>query len=236
MISPNATPHPCDLYQELRTLYDTCNAQFFGATLPACMLLLRPRKSTFGYFQKACWGQAHDTAGQVSAIVLNSTLVHARGDEEMVSTLVHEMTHLWQECYGDKKPAKPYHNREWAAKMVSMGLMPSSTGQPGGKQVGKHMSEFRLDNGAFAQWYAALAKPCLSWGEFPKLADTKTQEKKLKYVCPQCEAKAWAHDGARLLCGDCREALVTEAIQLPLGTAEPGNMLTLVGAGVEETR
>jgi hypothetical protein len=211
--------HPLDLYTELRMLYDTCNTKFFASQLPPVMILLRPRRSTFGYFQKACWGQMpcdHSTRQAVHAIALNSTLLPRLGEEEMVSTLVHEMTHLWQECFGERKPPKPYHNREWAAKMVSMGLMPSSTGQPGGKQLGKNISEFRLDNGVFRHWYDALPKPLLSWGEVPQMVPVKTAPKRLKYICPSCEQKAWALEGASLLCGDCREPLIVEAIQLPL--------------------
>lgn len=208
--------HPCDIYHELRTLYDHCNATFFGDTLPACMIVLRPRRNTFGYFQHACWGRPEDSEGAVDAIAINSERLRTKGEEEIVSTMVHEMTHLWQEHYGERKPPKPYHNREWAAKMVEHGLMPSNTGLPGGKQLGKHMSEYRLDNGLFRRWYDDLAKPLLSWAEFPKLVAAKQQPKKYKYVCPRCEAKAWAHEGTALACGDCREPMVTEAVQVPL--------------------
>jgi hypothetical protein len=51
----------------------------------------------------------------------------------VLSTLVHEQAHLWQHHFG--KPGRGrYHNREWAAKMVEIGLIPSATGEPGGKQ------------------------------------------------------------------------------------------------------
>ena len=35
-----------------------------------------------------------------------------------------------------------YHNREWASKMLEVGLVPSDTGQPGGKQTGQHMTHY----------------------------------------------------------------------------------------------
>jgi predicted SprT family Zn-dependent metalloprotease len=215
-----------DLYGELRTLYDACNAQFFANKLPPVMILLRPRRGTFGYFQKACWGhmpmstESFINGQSVHAIALNSTLLPRAGEEEIVSTLVHEMCHLWQECFGERKPPKPYHNREWAAKMVSLGLMPSSTGQPGGKQLGKSISEYRLVGGLFSRWYDVQAKPLLSWGEVPQLVPAKQVPKRLKYVCLLCDQKAWADLGASLLCGHCRVPLILEAIQLPLELAE----------------
>ena len=59
-----------------------------------------------------------------------------RSDEEILSTLVHEMAHVWQQTHG-RPPRRCYHDREWAAKMREIGLQPSTTGQPGGQKRGK---------------------------------------------------------------------------------------------------
>ena len=219
------TTHPCDIYGELRSLYDRCNTTFFGDTLPPCMILLRVKRNAAGYFQPACWSR-HGLAGAGSteakrhdAIALNTTIFNARTEAEILSTLVHEMTHLWQEHYGDNVPTKNYHNREWARKMASLGLMPSVTGAPGGKQTGVHISHYILDHGWFASLYAELAdpgQPLFTWQETPKLNTAKDQPKKYKYVCAYCEQKAWAHEGARLSCADCNEPMITLATQLPL--------------------
>jgi hypothetical protein len=45
----------------------------------------------------------------------------------ILSTLVHEMVHVWQETYGNPS-RRGYHNRQWAEKMREVGLQPSSTG------------------------------------------------------------------------------------------------------------
>jgi hypothetical protein len=67
---------------------------------------------------------------------------------EVLQTLVHEMVHVWQFHHG--KPGRGrYHNAEWADKMESIGLMPSSTGLPGGRRVGDHMADYPMPGGRF---------------------------------------------------------------------------------------
>ena len=58
------------------------------------------------------------------------------GKEKDGRVLVHEMTHLEQEEYG-KPGKKGHHNREWVGLMERVGLIPSDTGAPGGKQTGR---------------------------------------------------------------------------------------------------
>ena len=59
-----------------------------------------------------------------------------RTNEQTLSTLVHEMTHLQQQHFG--KPSRSgYHNKEWGLLMRAVGLIPSSTGEPGGKETGQ---------------------------------------------------------------------------------------------------
>ena len=44
-----------------------------------------------------------------------------------------------------------YHNKEWAAKMREIGLMPTDTGQPGGKDTGQKVTHFIEPGGRFEQ-------------------------------------------------------------------------------------
>lgn len=67
---------------------------------------------------------------------------------EVFQTLVHEQCHLWQYEHGNPSRGG-YHNREWAEHMESIGLIPSSTGQPGGKKTGQRMSDYPAPDGKF---------------------------------------------------------------------------------------
>lgn len=65
------------------------------------------------------------------------------------------MCHLWQHHFG--KPGRSrYHNKEWADKMRSIGLVPSNTGEEGGKDTGDQMTHFIDDKGLFAMVFEDL--------------------------------------------------------------------------------
>lgn len=68
--------------------------------------------------------------------------------EEIMQTLAHEMTHLWQFHFG-KSGRRGYHNKEWANKMENFGLMPSSTGKVGGAKTGDQMADYIIEGGYF---------------------------------------------------------------------------------------
>lgn len=91
-----------------------------------------------------------------------------------LSTLAHEMVHQWQ--YHRGKPGRRgYHNKEWAQRMESIGLMPSNTGQPGGRKVGEQMTHYIIDGGPFARACAQLLTLpfTLSWCDrFPPYCPT----------------------------------------------------------------
>ncbi len=58
------------------------------------------------------------------------------------------MCHLWQHHFGT--PSRTgYHNKEWAAKMREVGLIPSDTGKPGGKDTGQKVSDYLEEGGRF---------------------------------------------------------------------------------------
>ena len=83
-------------------------------------------------------------------IALNPAHFAGRTPAEMLSTLVHEMAHLWQHHFG--KPSRSgYHNKEWAAKMREIGLIPTDTGQPGGKDTGQKVTHNIEEGGRFDQ-------------------------------------------------------------------------------------
>lgn len=88
---------------------------------------------------------------------------------ETLQTLVHEMVHLWQHHFGEPGRGR-YHNGEWAKKMEAIGLMPSDTGQPGGKRVGDQMSDYAIEGGEFLRVARMLLTEefTLSWHDrFP---------------------------------------------------------------------
>lgn len=135
-----------EMYPELQKAYDHFNTRLFSETLPPCLITLNRLKRTKGYFSPQRFVR-HD--GQIThEIAMNPAYFACRSLKETLSTLVHEQVHLWQEVWG-KPSRRGFHNGEWAARMESVGLMPSSTGEPGGKRIGEKITHYIIEGGQF---------------------------------------------------------------------------------------
>lgn len=135
-------------YQELNKAFDFFNAKLFEGKLPACLLTLQREKRTYGYFSAARFG---NRSGQTTdEIALNPEYFALVPMIETLQTIVHEMVHLWQAHFGTPGRVR-YHNAEWADKMEAVGLMPSSTGEPGGRRIGEAMADYVIPGGPFAR-------------------------------------------------------------------------------------
>lgn len=151
-----------ETYTELQEAYTWYNEQLFGNRLPFCLITYQREKRTMGYFSGARWASRKGV--RTDEIAMNPWYFGTRPIEEVLSTLVHEMVHLWQEHFGDPGRRR-YHNREWAEKIKAIGLYPSSTGRPGGSETGEHMSDYIVAGGRFIEATRALLETdfALSW-------------------------------------------------------------------------
>jgi predicted SprT family Zn-dependent metalloprotease len=200
-----------ETYNELQQAYDFFNARLFAGQLPPCLLTLQRKNRTYGYFSGHRW---ENPGGAVAdEIAMNPAHFARRSVRDVLSTLAHEMAHLWQHHFG-KESRSGYHNRQWAEQMEAIGLCPSETGKPGGARTGQHVSHYIIEGGAFDQACAQLLARgfTLSWhdraGDDPRrtqLANTRT-----KYRCPGCGLNAWAKPGIVLVCGACEMQLAAQ--------------------------
>ena len=143
-------------YGGLQRAFDHLNATLFGSALPDCLLTLQRRANSGGHFAPDRFSE-RGGAERRHELNLNPDGFVGRTDEFIISILLHEQVHLWQHAFGKSPPKRfSYHNREWAAKMIELGLMPSSTGMVGGKITGTHMAHYIVDGGAFSQAFAEL--------------------------------------------------------------------------------
>ena len=110
-------------YQGFQTAYDFFNRELFEGSLPQVLVTLQRHARTYGYFSPRRFnGRIDKTA--VHELALNPDNFTGRTDEMILSTLVHEMCHVWQQTFG-KAPRKGYHDRQWAGKMRESDLQPS---------------------------------------------------------------------------------------------------------------
>lgn len=143
-------------------------------------------------------------------IALNPEAWVRQTDKHILSILVHEMCHHWQSSFG-KEPRGGYHNRQWGTEMKRVGLYPSNTGEPGGKETGQQMTHYILPGELFDtacdELLAGGMK--LDW-ESPKPRKLKPPPSKIKYTCDPCDVNAWAKPNTRLLCGTCKAEMKSE--------------------------
>jgi len=197
-----------EAYTELQRAYDFFNTALFGGQLPPCLITLQRHHRTYGYFWGDRW--AHHSGTITDEIALNPQHFVSRSTADVLSTLAHEMVHLWQHHCG--KPSRnSYHNRQWADKMDAIGLCPSDTGKPEGHRTGQRVSHSIVDGGPFAQACAKLLARgfTLSWHDRARIGagGTTRTNTRTKYTCPGCRVNAWAKPHIVLVCGACQVAL-----------------------------
>jgi hypothetical protein len=220
-------------YGTLQLAYDEANTVLFSGELPACMIiLLKKSPKNFGHFAPIRYQGVEEDNKEIllDEIAINPSIV--RMDKmEVLQTLVHEMAHLWQFHFG-KASRAGYHNKEWGAKMDSVGLPPSNTGEPGGKRTGQQMADYVEPGGLFEKWATSFfEKHTIRWGssdhalkgtafggalvteadsgsDSPAAPAAEPKPKsKIKYSCA-C-SNTWGKPGLNLACKNCGEDLQT---------------------------
>jgi predicted SprT family Zn-dependent metalloprotease len=193
-------------YRAFQKAYDFFNAELFGGALPHVLVTLQRHAKARGYFSPERFtGRTEATAAH--ELAMNPDSFTGRTDELILSTLAHEMAHVWQQTHG-KPPTRCYHDRQWAAKMKEIGLHPSTTGEPGGKETGQSVTHYIIPGGPYAQAFAKLkaAGFQLHWESAPAGRQAKAKKaSKTKFTCPECNQNAWAKADALLICGLCYE-------------------------------
>lgn len=194
-------------YRAFQEAYDFFNKELFAGDLPDVLVTLQRRSRARGYFSPERFsGRIQDAAAH--ELALNPDTFAGRTDEEILSTLAHEMVHVWQQVYG--KPGRGrYHNLQWAAKMKEVGLQPTATGLPGGKEIGESVTHYIIPGGKYAKAYAQLKIRGLrlQWQSVTVGGEQAKAKKasKTKFTCPECGQNAWAKPDAQLGCYDCYE-------------------------------
>jgi hypothetical protein len=232
-----------EAYGELQQAFDHFNDRLFDGALPPCLITLQREKKCYGYFSAARFVRNSDRSVTTDEIALNPSWFGVLPLIEILQTLAHEASHLWQFHFG--KPGRGrYHNLEWAAKMESIGLMPSDTGKPGGKKTGDHMQDYVIQGGRFdlacqelmatgfgITWLdrypaasAAMQQTLGGEAAGQRLAvlglatppPTRPFRTKYSHRCGAGTANLWGRAGLEILCGQCGEKYA------PVGATEKG--------------
>lgn len=192
-------------YGSFQQAYDFFNAELFDGKLPSVLITFQRHANTRGYFAKDRFSERAGDS-KVHELAMNPDTFIGRTDRDILSTLAHEMVHVWQE-ENKAAPCRGYHDKAWGAKMKEIGLYPSATGHAGGKETGQHMTHYIINGGAYHDAFVKLLGKGfkLRWESiaFSAKARKAGRSSKTKYTCPTCEQNAWAKPNASLYCGDC---------------------------------
>ena len=223
-------------FKTLDDLYAFYNMTLFDAYLPECIVNLSRNSKNYGFFVPNLWAPVESEEKQVHEISLNPDYL-LRPSIEWHSTLVHEMVHLWQHEFGNPSRSA-YHNKQWANKMDTIGLVPSDTGKEGGKRTGQKVSHYINPEGAFAKIFKSLdAKkieqlrlrylPTASLSNQKNVDDTDDPDgadgngsdegdekksksgKKIKYTC-DCGNNVWGKSGLKIRCNECERVFLEQ--------------------------
>jgi predicted SprT family Zn-dependent metalloprotease len=204
-------------YTSLTAAYDFLNRELFDSGLPPCLITMQRHKGAYGYFSGERFANTTDPKEVTDEIALNPAHFATRKPIEVLATLAHEMVHLWQHHHG-KPPRKSYHDKQWAAKMHEIGLTPTATGEPGGKETGQKMLHIIDENGRFTSTVTKLLaeNPTILYADLNndnKTVRKKKKASKTKYTCPSCGLNAWAKPETLLICGNCLKPMEAENIE-----------------------
>jgi hypothetical protein len=229
-------PRPARSHADVDRVFAVLNRELFHDFLPPCLITSQRTRGAYGYFSGDRLVNIDNHREVVDEIALNPIHTARQGTTNVLATLAHEMVHLWQHHFG--KPSRGgYHNKEWARKMSEIGLVPSSTGAPGGKPIGESVSHYIRPGGRFEE----VCTACLAtdttvlfqdraYRDLPEgesavggsdgttaggesrleKAERERQRKtasKTRYSCLRTGLNAWAKPGVRLLCGCCENEM-----------------------------
>lgn len=134
------------IYGAIQFAYDFFNRKLFRDSLPKGIVTFHRQRKVMGYASFQRW--KGPDGKRVDELAINPEYFEDYPLIEIFQTLCHEMTHLWQAHFGTPG-RRGYHNKEWAKKMMDIGLAPSSTGEPGGDQIGEYMLDYVMLDGPF---------------------------------------------------------------------------------------
>ncbi len=199
---PLLTP-TSQIYTALERAFDHFNKTLFDGELPRPLFTLRKHARSYGYFSSKRFNGTIEE-DYVDEIAMNPQHFKDLELDYVMSILVHEMVHLWQAHFGVhvdvKTPRAGYHNKEWGAKMESLGLMPSNTGKPGGKRTGQQMDHYIIKGAQFERAFIAGNFKRLSHYDVAVDREKAKAKRKVVYQCSICECKVWGKPGLVVFC------------------------------------
>jgi predicted SprT family Zn-dependent metalloprotease len=181
----------------MQYVFDLFNDNLFAGALPQVIMnFSRSSKRTVAFFAPERWKKP---GGEYVHEISLCPRFLDRGLDEIFSSLVHEQCHLWQHRFG--KPSRGgYHNRQWAEKMIEIGLQPKCSS---GGDTGQSCSHEIIPHGKFLKVFEAIDQETVDMIKALEPPILKAKQTRVKYLCEKCTTIIYGKPSLNLVCGDC---------------------------------
>lgn len=204
----------------LEKIYRELNTDKFGGELEDCMITVQRTKGAYGHVT-CCKVWKIDANGQERRYELNigaGTL--NRPIENVVSTMLHEMTHIYNLMHNiqDCSRGGTYHNKKFKEKAESVGLHIEHDSRYGWTVTTptEELIEYIMEKG----WTEILINRDEGITFAPRAprggngqtdstppTDGKRPSSTRKYICPCCHNSVRATKDVHIICADCAEMM-----------------------------
>lgn len=189
----------------LEKIYDTLNREKYNGELETPILTIQSSEKTYGHVTTAKVWKCTDKNQyelNISAEALNRPI------ENVVATLLHEMTHIYCMMHGIQDTSRngQYHNKRFKAQAETVGLIIEKDNKIGwsltrpSEELVKYIHSKKWD----------MIPLFRSSPHDSKTTGGKRPSSTRKYICPCCEQSVRATKKTILICGYCKIRMESE--------------------------
>ncbi len=201
----------------LEKIYRQLNTDYFGNELEEPVITIQSTKGAYGHVTCGKVWISKDTSRYELNIGADTL---ARPIESVVSTMLHEMVHIYHLMHDIKDTSRgnTYHNKTFKKKAESVGLIIEHSNKYGWTIThpsddlilyicAQGWQEIYLNRGGT---YLTSTPNDSSSGSSPKGDNAKKPSSTRKYICPCCKTSIRATRDVHIICADCAELMQKE--------------------------
>ena len=202
--------------QYLTKIYNLANEDFFGGELPEVTLTVQENAGTYGHISVSNTWFTTDGRGMKELNIAAQYLT--RPIENVVATILHEMSHLYNMEHNIKDCSSYYHNKKFkktaeeiAGLIINQDIKYGWTITEPGERVIDFCIRHELEDiqiGKGIDWTSFLGG---SGSGTTTVTPPKAPKKgnSIKWICPCCgQIIRSTRDNINVLCGDCGENFI----------------------------
>lgn len=208
----------------LEKMYRELNADKFGGKLEEPVITIVNTPRAYGHVTCSKVWRVAGKDGEQARYELNiSSDSMNRPIENVVSTMLHEMVHIYHLMNGiqDVSRGGTYHNKKFKAKAEEVGLVITQIPVHGWTHtepseelidyiISKGWTEIAMNRGGSVSFGGGVGGAASDGAGGEKGKRIKKPSSTRKYICPNCGMSVRATREVRIKCADCDELMIVE--------------------------